>query len=663
MERRFTTPRWSLLICLAFACLAVICIQAWASSRGSASEDTRVVLVSLDGMADWLLDELLEAGALPNIKRLLRKGKAADYSIPTYPAITAVGNAALWTGTDPSHSGIHGNTLLPLPYSEHSIVDTFSGFDADNLMAEPIWITAARQGKKVVVQQVTQGAPFDVYFGDGARFPATEENLIIFDGYSEGGLNDEALTANIGFERASNWQNLPEHSGEPLEFHRTVGETLLRFLLIDDPADPVEGYDTLAICYGRDGVECAGFLEPEPARTSSAESFSSPIKVVVNGKETTVFFRLFHLSQDGDEMLLYRSRIKHLICSDPQRQAEMRAAAGGFTGNSADGLYEVGALGEPIFTGGDGKAEIRYLETSRHCAELSTRALIYAMENYDWDLLLGYLPFPDEQNHLWLGFVSEPTGDKNSEIGKRIWSSLLETYKICDDYIGRIMDSLPDDAVLIVVSDHGFSVANRRFYPNTVLRNAGLLALNQSGEVDIQKTRAVYFPGNGGFVLVNSTRFKNGIIDPDVEHLVEEKAKKALLAATDNRSRKIVTGIFEPDEDPELGMDGPFAGDFYIQLAPGIYPMGEVDSEVTIEQSAPFGIHHGDPRDRLMHSIFLIGGKPVSVEGRISEMRAVDVAPTVCALLGIEPPAGATGRVRREVVMLVDKPRKAACTR
>ena len=50
--------------------------------------------------------------------------------------------------------------------------------------------------------------------------------------------------------------------------------------------------------------------------------------------------------------------------------------------------------------------------------------------------------------------------------------------------------------------------------PNVALREAGLLAQDAAGRIDLARTRAVYFTGNSGFVLINRADREGGVVKP-----------------------------------------------------------------------------------------------------------------------------------------------------
>lgn len=638
-----------LIFCFALFCLAAIAYVL----AVPASPTPRIVIISLDGMADWLLDDLLAAGEMPNIRRVLEHGFAADHAVTTFPAKTAVAHAVLWTGTDPSRTGVHANSAVPAPWSEHTLLETERGFSAAVLQAEPIWASAARQGKRAVVVQATQNYPFTYYLGENARFPSPAANLRMYNGYDPRPLPAEVLNEEVGLESADRFANLPSGGEEALFFERSVGETPLIFLFLDDPADPVIGLDTLRICSNYDAASVIAELKPLPPDGESTDAFAM-VPVVLEGQHSRAWFRLFALTPDGSSFRLFRSQVHHFHCTDPQEEEPMLVASGGFVGNAGWNLLDRGALGPTLFAGGDGSAERAFAECLRLSTERFAAAMRAAMVKPDWDLLIGYIPYPDDANHQWLGYVAPPVGDPESPRGKAIWPHLLSVYRAVDTYVGTVYDALPDDGLLIIVSDHGYTSFDRLFLPNVLLRQAGLLMLDENGEVDLSRTKAMYYAGGGDFIFINDGRFKGGIVPAADVPAVKAAVIAALSRVTDDNGTPLVSRFIDPASEKDLEMNGPYAGDLYLSLAPGYYAHDDARGDAPVsEKRDPAGNHFGDPRVRQMHSIFLMGGRGRAIDSEIDEMRAIDVAPTIAAMLGIQPPRQATGKHRGEIVEAV----------
>ena len=52
-----------------------------------------------------------------------------------------------------------------------------------------------------------------------------------------------------------------------------------------------------------------------------------------------------------------------------------------------------------------------------------------------------------------------------------------------------------------------------------------------------------------------------------------------------------------------------------------------------------------DPQRRELHASFTVRGPGVAVGADLGFIRQIDIAPTLCALLGVHPPAQASGKV------------------
>lgn len=110
----------------------------------TASEPTPVILVSLDGFRT----EYLSRGITPHIAAIAQSGITTTAMHPSFPSITFPNHYTLVTGLRPDHHGIVGNTMTD---PAHPGV-TFTMASKDSYWwdeAEPIWVTAKKQGLKV----------------------------------------------------------------------------------------------------------------------------------------------------------------------------------------------------------------------------------------------------------------------------------------------------------------------------------------------------------------------------------------------------------------------------------------------------------------------------------------------------------------------------------
>jgi hypothetical protein len=198
--------------------------------------------------------------------------------------------------------------------------------------------------------------------------------------------------------------------------------------------------------------------------------------------------------------------------------------------------------------------------------------------------------------------------------------------------------------VLAIGSDHGQIGVARRILPNAILAAAGLLVQGPDGKVDPERSRAVYHPGNNGFVLVNGVD-RGGPVSPGEREEVRRAAREALLAARDPESGEaLVLDVLDPgrdDRQPRIG--GPTGGDLYLVAAPGYDAGGRIGDGRFVETVSPRGAHLFGPERPEMRSSFTVSGPGVASGRSLGLIRQVDVAPTLAALLGIGPPRDAEG--------------------
>jgi len=99
-----------------------------------------VIVISMDGIRHDYPDRQVS----PGFSRMQAEGLRAKKLIPTFPSNTFPGHASLATGTLPERHGIIDNTMWDKKTASHFKPEESHLW----LEAEPIWISAERQGKK-----------------------------------------------------------------------------------------------------------------------------------------------------------------------------------------------------------------------------------------------------------------------------------------------------------------------------------------------------------------------------------------------------------------------------------------------------------------------------------------------------------------------------------
>ena len=607
-------------------------------------ETRRAVVLSLDGLGAAIADDAMARGIMPRLARLRTRGASARGVVSALPTKTAPGHAALFTGAWGDRNGITGNQV-PVPGA--SVLEGQSGFRSTPLAAEPLWFAAARQGLDAVVVSAPNVFPFSVY-SDGVRFRGSPgRRLTLFDGYEGIDAADGVFTAaDVAWAPATGAAAvLPSHRGEARAAVLPIAGARVGAWAYDDPADPVDGLDTVLVA-GDAGPGAGVVLKPSPPRDDPA-AFGA-IGVALGGGEATIFVRLHELAADGSRLLLWHSAPHLYRSNQPRLDAAALRASGGFAGNGAAGAYDGGRLGPRLWEGGDGTAEARYVESVALVARQVARLDAFAAAGTEWDLLVTYLPYPDESLHRWYGRLDPVLPGHDPALARGLRPYLDRVLAILDGYAGRLEDTAGPGALFVLATDHGMTSASRTFRPNAVLREAGLLALDAAGGIDLARTRAVYFPGNTGHVRLNRAALPGGIVPVHEEAAVRREVAAALGAARDPASglplEVRVFDLHAPPSGDGPARGGPGAGDLFVEIGARGFTISADHRGAVVSDRAPEGAHFQDPASRPMQGTLIVAGPGVAPGADLGLARQIDIAPTVAALLGIDPPRDAAGK-------------------
>ncbi len=601
--------------------------------------EPRAILFSWDGAGYEMTSKLLAEGRLPNLQRMIREGAWSDGMVTSFPTKTAAAHAVLFTGYYGHRSGITGNALLRHPVSEHDRLDMESGYFGNALRVDPIWNLTARAGREAYALHATQAYPFDASLRDLS--PEARRHLKLIHGYTGAEHRGEALDEHSApFIPIRGWAIPEARSACASAATFDVGDASFHALFFDDPLDPTVGCDTLGVVTNADATSFQARVKP-----GESGSFSVPIRTTIRGSEAWFSIRVFELSEDGTQFLMYRSGAAALALSNPETAGAGLPVMQVFAGNSGSGAYGSGGLGVPIHEGGDGTAEARFLETLAHLqAQLMGQARVVLEQDYG--LVVLYSPTTDDVAHELAGVV-EPTVEGYDEArAARTWETLAHGFELQDQMLGLALDAASrDDAHVVLVSDHGMAATNRLLHVNVALAESGLLGLHPDKTIDLSTTRAMALPPTDGSIAINTNDRLGGIVLPEERELVLEQVRRALEAIRDPDSgERVVTAMFEPATEGLLQPGGSSTGDLFLDYLPGYYPSASTAGEVVIERMAPRGNHIFVPTRRSMLAILGAWGPRIREGTRWGKTRAIDVVPTVLDLLELAPPADLPGR-------------------
>jgi predicted AlkP superfamily phosphohydrolase/phosphomutase len=585
-----------------------------------------LVIVSWDGAADWVVDRLLAEGKLPNLAKMAQTGVRAESSIPTFPSKTAVSHFAIFSGTHPSRSQVTGNAVPLLPRDQHTVLESTTGFGAGVHQTEPLWVTTARAGLKTVALSAAGSFP---PAPDQARLAAVKvplDRYVEFSGF-EASLEPGRVI------------DVSQPSGQAFR----LGETEFTAAALDDPADPVVGFDTVEI---RSQGETRR-LKPAPVGKLSAWTGGLIAK---KGALTGIAnFRLFALDPKTGVSDLWSRQISGM--QGTQSAAENLTylrAYGGFHDDPWD-PYFGGKFGKTVYQGGNGEAEARVVELVQFDCELLKRSFRYGWNKYRPRVAFHYSPMTDSAGHAWMGAMDPTSPSYRPEIAERLWPYYTAVFQAQDDWLGDMMKVAGRNTAFALVADHGMAGISQYVNVNFALESAGLLKYGPDNQIDLTQTRALCPAWSDFAVVINGTDWKGGIVSAVDRPRVLRQVEATLRGIVDPVSgQAVIERMWRPDEFVHMGIGGPAGGDLYFDLVPGYYPSprkGDLYSPA--RAIIGNGVHGFDPTRRTMQAIFYASGPGITPGKQIPPVRVIDIVPSLCTALGLPVPPQPDGQAIR----------------
>jgi beta-lactamase class A/predicted AlkP superfamily phosphohydrolase/phosphomutase len=650
---------------------------------GGQAPPPRAILASIDAVNEASIRRYMTPDQVPALFRLLDDGMCAAHAESHFPSVTAASHAVIWTGAAGDVHRVTANSVPRLPRDAHTVMETTNGFHYSTLSAEPIWITAGKAGVPVAGHHVTQGPGVPGYPAvQGARTPFQEArrsesarilartDVNVLNGYNRIVEGQRILTgADVAWDDPAEapWANLDALGSRlpPVPFHRDLPEggrlhgVLLALpgegdagLVARGPAGGdtggdagAPGYNAMLLGMVRD-AERAVMARAAPVETTPpgpdrplARFFAEALEVEVEGGRFHVQPRLFEVAPDGRDFLLYQPPLQVVEGNREELTLAYDREAGGWTGNAGNAVYLRGGFGPRLTDGGDGTAEARFLETAEHLLLRFSQGSRWLWDTWEPRLMVDYFPLADEIDHRLMGFLDPASPGYTPELAERVVEFRTRTWQLVDRWLATLEELAREaGAALFVTGDHGMRGNWQLFLPNLALQEAGLQVLDEAGEVDLSRTRAV--STHGYWVTVNRTAFRGGIVPPEEEAGVRAAVVAALEGVRTPDGNRVVTRTFTPEQYPDLGLGGPAGGDVYWGTAPGFRSSGALRGEGVIVDSWVGGDHGFPPDEPDMYTVFCALGGGFEA-GRFPPVRTTVVAPTVAAYLGMPAPADA----------------------
>ncbi len=222
-------------------------------------------------------------------------------------------------------------------------------------------------------------------------------------------------------------------------------------------------------------------------------------------------------------------------------------------------------------------------------------------------------------------------------------------YGFLDAQLGALLERVPDDVLVLVVSDHGARAMRGGFAINDWLRARGDLVLKDEpapgtrlvdAGVDWSATRV---HGEGGYyarIFLNVRgRDPQGVIDPRDRITVRDELAAALAAVPGPQGQTLAHRIEIPEaryaatrgHPPDLLV---YFGDLDYR---SIGTLGHPSHWLAQDDRGPDGCNHD------WDGMYIAAGPGIDARGRVDGASLFDVFPTCLAPFGITPPHGTQG--------------------
>lgn len=615
----------------------------------------KLYVIGIDQMVLPLTRHFAQEGSIPTIAKLLERG-CANKALASYPSYTANNWPVIATG---ANTGTHGAIawFIKMPDGQ----DVFS-LTSLGINAEFIWEAAERQGLKSATVHYPGSAPSRLKEGytidgfAGPAYAACPFELAPAEGYDTNPDLESLAVRELAITPAEGWQGLPEGGPAPLQTSlpiRTKKEVDYQTwqAVILGGAD---GYDRVVVCQEKD-------LASKIAECR-LNQWSDWNTVLIGDREGTVRWKLTGLTPDAKRVKLYRSQIM------PKGDFAEPVAIG------RELVEKIGPYLEHVSQMFPSLGVVDYqtcIEEADYQAQWFAKAALYLTKEKGCDMFFSHWHFLDDINHWHLAHLDPKWVRYDANEAKHHWEAVRQAYKVVDRMMATLLAGVAEDDYVVMVSDHGCSPINRVAFMERFLSDKGFLVLknprapktamveNWYDQIDMEKSKVWLHEG----VFLDS--FNIYVNAPQGSAKYEEIQRdliRELRTWVDDKEKQTVCAFVFGKADAEMvGLWGDQVGDVVVALEGG-YQMGRADSKVAVaDNTGHVASGHGrmkptfDSTYGTEKAIFIISGPGIKhgyerPADKVGHIKLVDVTPTLCHILGIEPPAQAQGAIAYDLL-------------
>lgn len=537
-------------------------LSACSASDQSDAAEGRVIILGFDGVDPGIVTEMMDAGELPNLSKLRDQGSFSKLGSSNPPQ-----SPTAWSSFATSkHAGNHGiydfvirNPRNYFPGVGFGSVESAT-LNPDGSYKSPPRFKNIRKGRtfwKVASNEGVRAKVLSVPFA----FPADtlEEGCMI----SGLGVPDLRGMTSIFLLMSDGYTKRTQISGGykvPLVFEGDMAEVEIEGAKIPQKRPTQYSKVSISIEADREAKRVTIVL-PDKTIELDEGTWSPWIEWTfdVSAKEKAHAISRFHVLEAGEQVRLYMTclqfdpRDQYIPMTSPPSYGQELFDRYGFF-KTIGWIYDTHALRQ------GGLTEELFLDDVGKTMGWRETLTLDEIDAGKFELLISAWTGTDRVGHLFWHHRDEKhpmyTEEGNAEYGQAV----EDTYRRMDATVGKVMDRLQEDDLLMVMSDHGFHSFRKGFNVNTwLIRNGYLSVTGQTDAAtaynstpylqgyDWSRTQA-YSIGLGSVFLNIKGREGKGTVAPSqVEDLIAEIRGKLLDVVDPDTGDKIFTEIYTRD--------------------------------------------------------------------------------------------------------------------
>lgn len=529
--------------------------------QSTASPPGRVVILGFDGVEPTIVDGMLKTGALPNLSALQGRG---DYQrlLSSNPPQSPTAWSSFATCKRPGHHGIYDflrrNPETYMPGLGFGMVKA-PKIGSDGGIERPAEYVSFRQGETFWSVAHRQGLRCKLLRVPYAYPPEPLSDSQILCGLDVPDIRGTQSTFFAFSDRFSSQENLPGGIRVPLSF--TGNKAVAQVPGLRHPTNREAVEVPMEVMVDRErhsvSIEVQGkTIDVSEHHWSEWIEWSFPLSSQFSVRAIS---RLY-LKEAGPHVRLYMTCLQ-IHPKDPYLPISFPPD---YAGRLADryGLFEtIGWTDDTKALQQEELDEALFLEEGWQTMGWQESLVLDELGSGGFDLFAAGWTTTDRIAHMFWRYRDPRHPAYDASAAKDFGHALEETYQRMDATVGKVMQALEEDDLLIVLSDHGFHGFRKAFSINTWLIRNGYLAVHGQRDPESAYNEAKYLQGYDwsrsrayslglGSIFINMKgREGQGIVSPEkVPELISEIRERLMTARDSEHDRPLFKAIYTREE-------------------------------------------------------------------------------------------------------------------